>query len=179
MALNKRERNLLVTTISIVVVGINYFLASYLIEKWQPLRNQLASKRRELEGMQAAVSRAPEWRTAYQQLGQDLQSSVTFDAPSDVLKKIEEVGGSAGVLIRDRRMLRAETKEVYRELPVQCRFEATTESLVRFLFGVQNAAGFMTVESLSVAAKPDNTNVLQCDTQVRALAAATGGRPAS
>src|SRR5437870_1212436 len=178
MALNKRERNLLIITITAIVLGLNYLLVSPLFGKWRSLRGQLTTRRRELDGIQATVARAPEWRQAYEKLRHDLKSSVTFDAPSDVLKKIEEVGGSAGILIRDRRMLRTEVKDVYRELPVQCRFESTTESLVKFLFGVQNAAGFMTVESLNVTAKPDNSNILTCDTQIRALATAPE-RPAS
>jgi hypothetical protein len=42
---------------------------------------------------------------------------------------------------------------------------------VKFLYGVQTAAGFMTVETLAVASKADNSNILRCDIQVRALAA--------
>ena len=177
MALNKRERNLLILTITAVVLGLNYLLVAPLFGKWRTLGAQLKSKQQELAGRQATVTRAPEWQTAYDRLGHNLKASAKFNASSDVLKKIEEVGGTAGILIRDRRMLRTEEKDVYRELPVQCRFESTTESLVKFLFGIQNAAGFMTVESLSVTAKSDNSNILQCDTQVRALAASE--RPAS
>jgi Tfp pilus assembly protein PilO len=177
MALNKRERNLLILTITAVVVGLNYLLVAPLFGKWRTLGRQLAAKQQEFAGMQATVARAPEWRASYDKLGHDLKSSAIFEASSDVLKKIEEVGGGAGILIRDRRMLRTEEKEAYRELPVQCRFESTTESLVKFLFGIQNAAGFMTVETLSVTSKADNSNILQCDTQVRALAPSE--RPAS
>src|SRR5437667_12097350 len=138
MALNKRERNLLIVTITAIVLGLNYLLVAPLFGKWQSLRGQLTTKRRELEGMQATVARAPEWRQAYERLGHDLKSSVTFDAPSDVLKKIEEVGGSAGILIRDRRMLPTEVKDGDREVPVQCRFEPTTQWPVKFLVGIQN-----------------------------------------
>lgn len=177
MALNKRERNLLIITISAVVFGLNYLLLAPLIGKWRTLGTELITKRRELQGMQSTVVHRAEWQSSYDQLGHSLKSSVTFDAPSDVLKKIEEVGGNAGILIQSRRMLRTEPKEVYRELPVQCTFEATTESLVKFLFGVQTAAGFMTVETISVTSKSDNSNILRCDTQVRALAASE--KPAS
>jgi Tfp pilus assembly protein PilO len=172
MAINKRERNLLVATISLVVLGVNYFLASYLVSKWQPLRGQMLSKRRELEGMQTTVAHKAEWQTGYDQLKHNLKQAQAFETASDVLKKIEEVGKSSGILIQTRRMLREESKEVYRELPVQCTFEADTESLVKFLYGIQTAAGFMTVENLSVTTKSDNTSVLRCDIQVRALASA-------
>jgi Tfp pilus assembly protein PilO len=174
MALNTRERNLLIITVSAVVLGLNYLLVAPLFGKWSALQTRLSSKRRELEGIQATVARAPEWRKSYDDLGKNLKQSQTFDTASDVLKKIEEVGGAAGILIQSRRMLRVDSKDVYRELPVQCTFEATIESLVKFLHGVQTASGFMTVESLGVTAKPDNTSILRCDIQIRALAAATG-----
>lgn len=178
MAISKRERNLLIITITAVVVAVNVFFVAPLFGKWEGLDRQLKNKRLELAGMQATIAREPQWRGDYEKLGHDLKSSSTFEAPSEVLKKIEEVGGGTGILIQDRRMLRPEPREVYREFPVQCRFQATTESLVKFLFGIQNAAGFMTVESLSVTAKSDSSNVLQCDTQIRALAGAPE-KPAS
>ena len=91
MALNKRERNLLIITIAAVVVGLNWLLVAPLFGKWQTFRAQLASKRKELQGMQATVAHKAEWKADYDQLGKSLQSSVTFDAPSDVLKKIKLV----------------------------------------------------------------------------------------
>ena len=179
MAMNKRERNLLVATITLVVVGVNYFLASYLIGKWQPLTGQILTKQRELEGMQATVARKSEWQTSFDDLKHNLKESQAFETSNDVLKKIQEVGKTAGILLQSSRSLREEPKDVYRELPVQCTFESTIESLVKFLYGVQTAAGFMTVENLSVTSKADNSNILRCDIQVRALASAGGGKPKS
>lgn len=178
MALNKRERTLLIATITLVVLGLNSLLVAPLFGKWRSLRVRLNSQRVELDGMQAAVARKAEWQTSYDALGHNLKQSQTFGTASDVLKKIDEVGGSAGILIQSRRMLRVETRDVYRDLPVQCNFESTIESLVKFLYGLQTASGFMTVESLAVTAKADNSNILRCDIQIRALAAATE-KPAS
>ena len=178
MAINKRERNLLIATITLVVVGVNYFLGAYLVGKWRPLRGQLATKQRELESMQATIARQAEWQKSYSDLGSSLKQAHQFETPSDVLKKIEEVAKTSGVLMQTRRMLREESKDVYRELPVQCAFEADTPSLVKFLYGIQTAAGFMTVENLTVTAKSDSSSILRCDIQVRALAS-TGERPKS
>jgi Tfp pilus assembly protein PilO len=172
MAVNKRERNLLILTVTLVVVGVNYFLGAYLVGKWRPLRGQLAAKQRELDGMQSTVGHEAEWRKSYEDLGHSLKQAQQYETPSDVLKKIEEVAKTSGVLMQTRRMLREEAKDVYRDLPVQCTFEADTPSLVKFLYGVQTAAGFMTVENLTVTSKADNSNILRCDIQVRALASA-------
>ncbi len=171
MAINKRERRLLITTITLVVLGVNYFLATQLIAKWRPLRAQVASKRRELEGMQAMIAHKAEWQKSFDDLKHNLKQGQTFESANDVSKKIQEVGGDAGILIQSSRPLKEESKDVYRELPVQCQFEADVASLVTFLWGLQSASGFMTVETLNVAAKTENSSVLRCDIQVRALAA--------
>jgi Tfp pilus assembly protein PilO len=105
-------------------------------------------------------------------LGEHTES---FQETSDVLKKIEEVATSSGVQITSRRTLMEEDKGVYRVLPVQCAVEATTDSLVKFLFALQTGAGFMSVEQLQVSPRPENTGILRCDIQVRALAAKAGG----
>jgi Tfp pilus assembly protein PilO len=172
MAINKRERNLLIATITLVVVGVNYFLVSFLVNKWRPLTNDLVNKRRELEGMQTTVAHQKEWQASYADLKRNLKQSQAFETSNDVLKKIQEVGKIAGILMQSSRSLRDEPKDVYRELPVQCTFEADVSSLVKFLYGVQSAAGFMTVENLSVTPKADNANILRCDIQVRALSLA-------
>jgi Tfp pilus assembly protein PilO len=172
MAINKRERTLLISTIALVVVGVNYFVVSFLVSKWQPLTNDLANKRRELEAEQTTVAHQKEWQTSYNELKHNLKQSQAFETSNDVLKKIQEVGKISGILMQSSRSLRDEPKELYRELPVQCTFEADWPALVKFLYGVQSAAGFMTVENLSVTAKADSSNILRCDIQVRALASA-------
>jgi Tfp pilus assembly protein PilO len=178
MAINKRERNLLIATITLVVLGVNYFLVAFLVSKWRPLTNELANKRRELEGEQATVAHQKEWQGNYDDLKRNLKQSQAFETSNDVLKKIQEVGKISGILMQNSRSLREESKEVYRELPVQCTFEADIASLCKFLYGVQAAAGFMTVENLSVTAKADNSSILRCDIQVRALSS-TGEKPKS
>jgi len=67
-----------------------------------------------------------------------------------------------------------EDKGVYRVLPVQCTVEATTESLVKFLFALQTGAGFMSVEQLTLSPRPENPGILRCEIQVRALSVKQG-----
>ena len=93
---------------------------------------------------------------------------------SDVEKKIVEVATSSGIQLTSRRSMTVEDKGVYRVFPVQCGVEATTDSLVHFLFSLQTAAGFMSVEQLQVAPKPENPNILRCDILVRALTSKMG-----
>src|SRR5258705_13743613 len=110
MAINKRERNLLVATITLVVVGVNYFLAAYLISKWQPLRGQLATRRRELEGIQTTIAHKAEWQASFNDLKRNLKAATAFETSNDVLKKIQEVAKTSGILPQSSLSLREESK---------------------------------------------------------------------
>ena len=87
-----------------------------------------------------------------------------------MLKKVEEVGAQAGVVISQRRELPKTDRGVYRELPVQCRVEATTESLVKFLYALRTGSGFVSVEQMQVVTQGNNSSVLRCDFVIHALA---------
>jgi Tfp pilus assembly protein PilO len=171
MSISKRERILLVVTVTIIVLGLNYLLLLPLARTWSELNRKLRSQRRELAAMKATIERKPVWQLEYDKLRAGLgQRTERFQQTTDVLKKIEEVANASGILINSRRPLPVEDKVEYRVLPVQCAVEATIESLTKFLHGLQTGAGFMSVEQLQINPKPDNPAILRCDIQVRALA---------
>lgn len=170
MALNKRERILLVTTIALLVGGISYLLILPLTKAWTSLRRQIIVQRGDLQLIRTTIAHAPGWRQQYDALRGSLgNASERFSSPTDVLKKVQEVGSRAGVAIINSSELRSVEKDVYRELPVKCTFEATTESLVKFLYVLQTGAGSMSVELLQIAPRPDSSCILRCDIQIRAL----------
>jgi Tfp pilus assembly protein PilO len=171
MPLNKRERTLLTVTVTAIVLGVNYVLVVPLAGKWKSFGGILATRRRELDSRTETIKRSPEWRKQYDELRHNIsEKSARFDQTSDVLKKIDEVGGASGILIQSRRPMQPVDRDVYRELPVQCSFESSTESLVKFLYGLQTGAGLVSVEELRITPRADNPSILRCDIQIRALA---------
>ena len=174
MQVSKRERQLLILTITVLVVGLNVFLFSPLLSRWQKMNLDLNAKRRESTTVQATIARAPEWRRSYEKMGRDLKQSERFESATDVIKKVDEVGGAAGILTQTKRPMKEEEHDVYREWAVEYRFEATAESLVKFLHGLQTSSGFMTVEQLNVTTRSDNSGILRGDIQIRALVAKEG-----
>jgi Tfp pilus assembly protein PilO len=175
MKITKRERGVLVITITAIVLGINYFLVVPLLRNWKETGIQLKSKQRVLAGMQTTIQNRAGWQKEYDELKKGLgQQTEDFKYTSDVAKKIQQVASSCGVQINATRQMTEEDKGVYRVLPVQCTVEATTESLVKFLFALQTGAGFMSVEQLTLSPRPENPGILRCDIQVRALYAKPG-----
>ena len=175
MKITKRERGILVITITAVVLVSNYFLAVPLLRKWGETGVQLKNKQRILDGMRTTIQNRGEWQKEYDELNKGLgQQTEPFRYTSDVAKKIQEVASSSGVQINATRQMTEEDKGVYRVLPVQCTVEATTESLVKFLFALQTGAGFMSVEQLTLSPRPENPGILRCEIQVRALSGKLG-----
>ncbi len=176
MKITKRERLLLTIIITAIALGVNYVLILPLVRGWGETGRKLANQQRELAAMKATIARIPQWQQEYDELKRSLgQRSERFQQTSDVLKKIEQVASSSGVIVNSRRPMTEEDKGVYRVLPVQCGIEATIEPLVRFLFALQTGAGFMSVEQLRISPRPENPSILRCDIQVRALAVKSEG----
>ncbi len=174
MAVTKRERNLLVITITAIILGVNYFVVVPLLRNWRSAGDRLRTQQQLLAVMEATIDHEKQWQTQYDELKQSLgQRAESFQQSSDVGKKILDVAKSSGVQISSSRPMAEEDKGVYRVLPEQVALEATTDSLVRFLFELQTAAGFISVEQLQVTPRTENQSILRCDIQVRALAAKT------
>ena len=176
MKITKRERSLLAITITAIVLGLNYLLLVPLARSWTETGTKLGRQRREVAGMKGVIAQGPQWQKEYDELKQSLgQRTERFQRPSDVVKKVEQVAGTSGVIVSTRREMLQEDKGLYLVLPAQFTVEANTDSLVKFLFALQTGAGFVSVEQLRVSPRPENPSILRCDIQVRALSGKLGG----
>jgi len=163
---------LLTVTITAIALGVNYFLVIPLLRNWRSSGERLKLQQAQLTLMQNTINHEKQWQQQYDELKQSLgERAGSFQASSDVSRKILEVAKSTGVQINSSRPMAEEDKGVYRVFPQQLAVEATTDSLVRFLFELQTAAGFVSVEQLQVTPRTENQGILRCDIQLRALAA--------
>jgi len=177
MKITKRERGILIITVTVVALVINYLVVIPLVRSRTDTIARLKTEQGTLRVMQETIKRIPDWQKQYDELKHGLgQKTEPFQVGSDVEKKIVEVATSSGVQLTSRRSMTVEDKGAYRVFPVQCGVEATTDSLVHFLFALQTGAGFMSVEQLQVAPKPENPNILRCDILVHALTTKMGSR---
>lgn len=175
MSLKRSEQMLIGATVALVALLGSYFLISSLAGRWQSIRRQVTTRERELTGIQATIQRKPEWERESKRLRDGLGSQQQrFEQMSDLLKRIDEVSTTTGVIVSARRPLPVVERGSYREFAVQYTFEATTESLVHFLHAIQTGATFIDVEQLQVAPRPDNLQILRGDIQLRALTGVQG-----
>ena len=178
MTLNQREQILVSAVAGLVVLFATYLAGAALAERWREQSRKIVSRQRELASMQAAIRSRPQWLAQTEQLRQGLHRQQRFEQMSDLLKQLEDIGKTAGVVISARRPLPLVEHGDYRELAVQCSFEAGIQSLVQFLFALQTESGLITVEQLQLAPRPDNISILRGDIQLRALTE-RGGKAAS
>ena len=170
MTLNRREQILAGLVLSLFIVAGTWVGVLSLTDRWQTITRKLAARQRELVAIQTAIEHKPEWLRETERLRQGLgQQEQRFEDMSDVIAQLNKAGSASGVLISNRRPLPVVERGTYRELPIQYTFEATTESLVHFLYALQTGTGFMAVEQLQVAPRPDNPSILRGEIQLRAL----------
>ncbi len=175
MSLKRSEKNLIAITVGLAVLLGSYLLATSLAGRWQHLRRQVGDRERELAAMKTLIAHKSEWQREVQRLREGLGApQQRFEQMSDLLKRLDEVSAASGLLIQSRRPLPVAERAAYRELAVQCSFEANTESLVRFLYALQTGAAFVDVEQLQVAPRPDNPQILRGEIQLRALTGPQG-----
>jgi len=174
MKLNPREQTLLLVIAGLVVLMATYAAAATLRERWGERSRKIQSRQRELAAMQAAIRNRPQWLARVEELRQGLRRQQQFEQMSDLLKHLEDTGKTAGIVISARRPMPPVEHGDYRELAVQCSFEASIQSLVQFLFALQTETGLLNVEQLQVAPRPDNVSILRGDIQLRAVSERKG-----
>jgi Tfp pilus assembly protein PilO len=174
MTLSQREQTLVSVIAGLAVLFGTWAAGAALAERWRGQSRKILSRQRELAAMQAAICNRPQWLAETEQLRQGLRRQLRFEQMSDLLKQIEDIGKTAGVVISARRPLPLVEHGGYRELAVQCSFEAGIQSLVQFLFALQTETGLITVEQLQIAPRPDNISILRGDIQLRALTERSG-----
>ena len=170
MKLSQRERYLLYATILVGVILVSWLLLLPLVRSCRSLGDQRLALQQQLEQYEATVARKPLWQQEYEALRGNLgERTEQYEQMSEVLQKIEEVAKASGVNLTTRSGLSPKDRGVFVEFPASCRLEATTESLVRFLFALRTGSGFVSVQKLDITAQP-KSNVLTCDIEIRALA---------
>jgi type IV pilus assembly protein PilO len=171
VALNKRERGLLIVTGCAVFATINYLWLVPQMRSWDDVQQTLQQRKAQVALMERALENFPQWQAEYAALRQQVRETSDVPASStEVLKKIEDIAAISGVVVSNRRPRAPIERDVYREFPVDCKVEATIESLTKFLFALQTSSGFMNVEQLSVTPSAGAQGVLNADIVIRALA---------
>jgi Tfp pilus assembly protein PilO len=181
--LRRRELALAWATGAIALLALTYALGTRRVREWRELRDarqRLADRgrvarqyldrrdgwRRELDAFRARLPRHPADR----------------DVTAELLKTLERLSQEQGLALTRREPEPERAVEDLFEVAINCTWEGSLESLVRFLYAVQSQGAMLDLAQLTVQparSTPDRLKgsfTLNCAyTRERAAAAAGGG----
>ena len=163
MNISPRERTLVGVTLAVLLSAILVFAYDGQMKKLNMARNSLNSKQKELTYRKMLVGQRGAIEARFAEL-KDLMPVFPPDKRVDThwLGIMDAAASQNGMSI-SRRQPGAEKLDgdVY-ELPIECReFEGSLESVVRFLYDVQNEGVMLDIRSLTVRPSPQNPALLR------------------
>jgi Tfp pilus assembly protein PilO len=150
-----RESVLLLVTTAIILFGGSIMMARTKIERWQELRKEQSDIVSEIEGYRELVADREKWE---QEMAEVSKTLPVLPANQEVdvywLSMMDKLAAKHGVTIRRRQAGEERQERAIYELPIECReWEADLDSLVHFLFDLQEEGVMLDVRQLSVRPK--------------------------
>lgn len=152
MKISPREMVLVWITGSIALMGLTFILCAPRIKEWKSFQDKQAVMNRKLEVTQNLVSQGPKWDARLAEIRKKLPLyAPDKDVTADLLIKIERIANAHGLNLPSRDLEKETLKGDMYELAANCKWEGKLESLVRFLFDLQQEDAILDVSQLSVS----------------------------
>ena len=155
MKMAPREIVLGMVTLSVALFAVSIGMAKPRIEKWKAMSVEKDALARKIEASAKLVAEKGKWAGEVEGLNKMLPSfPVGKEVDVHWLSVIEQVASNNGLkLIKRQKGDEKQVGDVY-ELPIECReWQANLDSLVRFLFDLQNQGAMLDVRQLLVEPK--------------------------
>ncbi len=160
MKMSSRELGLLWATGIVTLFGLTYLLAQPSVKAWKDLRASQMEVERKIQAAERLKSQGPQWEAKLADFRRQLpQYPPDKDVTADLLIRIEKLASANGLTLPSRDVEKEAQKGDMHELAVNCKWEGKLESLVRFLFALQNEDAILDTSQLTVA--PSEKRVLR------------------
>jgi Tfp pilus assembly protein PilO len=160
MKMSSRELGLLWATSVVTLFGLTYLLAQPSVKVWKELRATQAETERKIQATERLMSQGPQWEAKLADFRNKLpQYPPDKDVTADLLIRIEKLASANGLTLPSRDVEKESQKGDMHELAVNCKWEGKLESLVRFLFALQNEDAILDTSQLTVT--PSEKKVLR------------------
>ena len=159
MKISVRESYLMLLTVSVVLIGLTAVLGRSKIEELRDLRRQQQEYRDSIERNRRLLSQKDKWEKRMEQ-NKGLMLTVAKDKKMDVFltEKMEKLAGRRNLKIIRHEIGKEHKEGLVYELPIECRdWEGTIDSLVHFLFDIQDRDAMLDIRYLRI--KPKNKTI--------------------
>jgi hypothetical protein len=150
-----RETALAFVTITVALFGGTFLMARSRFSQWQELRAKQDRLEREIRADRELISRRDEWEAEFAQVRQLLPAQPP-DRKMDIfwLTVIDRLAAKHDVKITKIEASDEERLGDVYELPIECKtWEASLDSIVRFLFDLQSQGAMLDIRQLFVRSK--------------------------
>lgn len=159
----KRERILIIATITIVLSTISYTLIiEPLIRTYFKLNHQIKASSLKLERNYKILKRQDYINTEYEKYSSLIKpSSSEEEEIASMLKVIEAKARENNIFITNIRPLPAKDKVYYRELTFELIAEAGIDRLVKFIYDLQTSGNLLRARKLTLTSSYTKSDVIK------------------
>lgn len=160
MKVSSREMTLLWITGVAALFGVTFLLAQPRIKDWKDLGTKQAEAERKIQATEHLLAQGPSWNRKLADFRKKLpQYPADKDVTADLLIRIEKLASANGLTLPSRDVEKESQKGDMHELAVNCKWEGKLDSLVHFLFDLQNEDAILDASKLVVS--PNEKKVLR------------------
>lgn len=180
MNLSRRELFLAFATGTILLLGVSYLLGAPAIARWRGAaeqRQQLADQRKIAQRL---IAQRGEWAQRLEQQRAGIPVHGAQDPVSAVLlKRIEQLASENGLTLSRVQPDKEKSIGDLYELAIDCAWEGTLETLVRFLYAVQKQGAILDLRQLTISPGQGAAGRLKGNFTVFFAFSRVGGKPAA
>lgn len=151
MKLSSREVGLGITTGALLLFGLTFLVGAPKIKVWQERIETQKAQAQRIEVAKRLVGDRARWDERLANLHTRLtRYPVAMDVTADYLKILERVAKDNNITLVKRRPKKEKPQGDCYEMPIDCTWEGDLNSLVHFLYALDQENVTMDMESLSV-----------------------------
>jgi len=151
MKLSSREVGLGITTGALLLFGLTFLVGAPKIKVWQERIETRKAQAQRIEVAKRLVGDRARWDERLANLHTRLtRYPVAMDVTADYLKILERVAKDNNITLVKRRPKKEKPQGDCYEMPIDCTWEGDLNSLVHFLYALDQENVTMDMESLSV-----------------------------
>lgn len=152
MIFNRRDFNMVIVIIIVLLVGLTYLLADPMIRQWKETSNVRTRVNRDKALAERLLSSRAEWEEKLTDLRSTLPSYELDEAVgAELLRKVRSLADENNVTTTRITPNEEENIGDLYEQALECSWEADLEPLVRFLYAVQIAGATLDIRQMTVA----------------------------
>jgi len=167
-SISKRERTFFAITVLIIAISILYgFVVEPIYKEYENLNQEISSKRLQLTKNLKLLKEKDIVAEEFKQYGQQLKTVGSDEEEmASVLSAIENIGKTSGVYLNDVKPQKVKDTDFYKIMLVEVKFQATSQTLAKFIYELQNSPLLLKVSRLQVNYKGGDSSSLEGTIQV-------------